>query len=76
MQKVYFSRLMRVYASLCWLNNVYFFHSSLSQVVLNCSLINVNVDWLAACVALREVGAVLVIFLGRWRKICTILQPM
>jgi hypothetical protein len=29
------------------------------------------VDWLAACIALRVVGAVLVVFLQRWRKICT-----
>ncbi len=32
--------------------------------------------WLAACIALRVVGAVLVIFLRRWRTICTVLQPM
>ncbi len=32
-----------------------------------------KVDWLAACIALRVVGAVLVVFLRRWRKICTIL---
>jgi hypothetical protein len=37
-----------------------------------------KVDWLAACIALRVVGggAVMVVFLRRWRKICTILQPM
>ncbi len=41
----------------------------------NCSLI--KVDWLYACIALRVVGAVLVVFLRRWRKICTILlQPI
>jgi hypothetical protein len=40
----------------------------------NCVLI--NVDWLAACISLRVVGAVLVVFLWRWCKICTILQPM
>jgi hypothetical protein len=39
-----------------------------------CSLI--KVDWLAAYIALRVVGAVLVDILWRWRKICTILQPM
>jgi hypothetical protein len=33
-------------------------------------------DWLDACVALRVVGAVLVVFLRRWRKIGTLLQPM
>jgi hypothetical protein len=31
--------------------------------------IDIKVDWLAACTALRVVGAVLVIFLRRWRKI-------
>jgi hypothetical protein len=35
-------------------------------VEYNCSLI--KVDWLDACIALRVVGAVLVIFLQRWRK--------
>jgi hypothetical protein len=25
-------------------------------------------DWLAACIGLRAVGAVLVVFLRRWRK--------
>jgi hypothetical protein len=35
-----------------------------------------KVDWLAACIALRVVGAVSVVFLRRWRKICTILQPV
>jgi hypothetical protein len=35
------------------------------------------VDWLAACIAQREVGALLVVFsLRRWRKIRTILQPI
>jgi hypothetical protein len=28
------------------------------------------------CIALRVVGAVLVVFLRRWHKICTVLQPM
>jgi hypothetical protein len=32
----------------------------------------IKVDWLDACIALRVVGAVLVVFLRRWRKICTI----
>jgi hypothetical protein len=40
----------------------------------NCALI--KVDWLAACIALRVVDAVLVDFFWRWREICTILQPM
>jgi hypothetical protein len=34
------------------------------------------VDWLPACIALRVAGDVLVAFLRRWRKICTILQPI
>jgi hypothetical protein len=42
---------------------------ALSQVEYNCLLI--EVDWLAACIALRVVGAALVVFLRRWRKICT-----
>ncbi len=33
-------------------------------------------DWLAAYIALRFVGANNVVFLRRWCKICTILQPM
>jgi hypothetical protein len=28
------------------------------------------------CIAVRVVGAVLVVFLRHWRKICTIFQPM
>ncbi len=35
-----------------------------------------KVEWLAACIALKVVGGVLVVFLRCWRKICTILQPM
>jgi hypothetical protein len=42
---------------------------------LNFSFVK-EVDWLAAGIALRVVGAVLVIFLRRWHKIFTILQPM
>ncbi len=38
----------------------------------NCSLI--KLDWLAACIALRVVGAALIVFFRRWRKICTILK--
>ncbi len=34
----------------------------------------IKVDWLDACIVLRVVGAGLVIFLQRWRKICTILH--
>ncbi len=59
-QKEYFSRLMWVYVGLILLA-AYFCHSFLSQVEF--------------CIALRVVGAVLVVFLRRWRKICTILQP-
>ncbi len=36
----------------------------------------IKVDWIAACIALRVVGAVLIIFLRRWRTICRVLQPM
>jgi hypothetical protein len=39
-------------------------------VEYNCALI--KVDWLAACIALRVIGAVFFIFLRRWR---TIAQP-
>ncbi len=52
----------------------YFCHSSKLQVEYNRSLI--KVEWLAACITLRVVGAVLVVFFRRWRKICTIRQPM
>ncbi len=30
----------------------------------------IKVDWLAACIALILVGAVIVIFFWRWRTIC------
>jgi hypothetical protein len=40
----------------------------------NCSLI--KTDWFDACIALRVIDALLVVFLRRWRKICTIHQPM
>ncbi len=49
----------------------YFFHSRLSQHVAL-----IKVDWLDACIARRVVGAVLVVFLRHWRKICTIIQSM
>jgi hypothetical protein len=45
----------------------YFCYSFLSQVEYNCSIIKVY--WLDACIALRVIGAVLVVFLRRWRKI-------
>jgi hypothetical protein len=35
----------------------------------------IKVDWLAACIGLRVVGAVFVVAPRRWRKICTIRQP-
>ncbi len=40
----------------------YFCHSCYSQVEYNCELI--KVDWLADCIAIRVVGAVLVAVLG------------
>jgi hypothetical protein len=43
-------------------------------VKYNCAL--KPVDWFAACIAQSVVGAELVDFLWRWRKICTILQAM
>ncbi len=73
MPKVYFSKLMLGYVGLIMLA-AYFCHSFYSQVEYNCVLI--KVDWLAACIALRVVGAVLVVFLRRWPKVGTILQPM
>ncbi len=36
------------------------------SIIINCTLI--KVDWLSACIALRVVGAVLVVFLRRWRN--------
>jgi hypothetical protein len=65
---------LAVYASSYLLNNVNrsFLSFLLITVKYNCALI--KVDWLAACMALRVVGAVLVIVLRRWRKICTILR--
>jgi hypothetical protein len=54
----------------------YFCHSRKSQVEYNYKILLIKVDWLAACIALKEVGAVLVVFLWRWRKIFTILQLM
>ncbi len=39
-----------------------------------CALI--KVDCLAACIALKVIGAVFVIFLWRWRTIYTVLQQM
>jgi hypothetical protein len=52
----------------------YFCHSRSSEVEYNCLLM--KLDWLAACIALRVVGAVLIVYLWLWRKICTILQPI
>ncbi len=43
---------------------------------MKCNSSLIKVDWLDACIALRVVGAVLVIFLQYWHKICTILQPI
>ncbi len=50
----------------------YFWHSCYSQM----DIIVQKEHWLAACIALRVVGAVGVVFSWSWRKICTILQPM
>ncbi len=71
-QTVFFSRLMWVYVDLIMLAGILPFQ--LSQVEYNCSLI--KLDWLAACISLRVIGAVFVVFLRHWRKIWTILQPM
>jgi hypothetical protein len=35
-----------------------------------------KVDWLAVCIVLRVVGAVLVVCLRRWRKMCTYNPPV
>ncbi len=56
---------MRVHVGLIMLA-ANFCHSIKPQVDYYCSLI--KVDWLAACIALRVVGAVLVVFLGRGVK--------
>ncbi len=61
---------MRVYGGLIMLA-AYFCHHAAHKVS---SLI--KVDWPAACIALRVVGAVLVVHIWRWRKIRTILQPI
>ncbi len=47
---------------------------TVSQMDNSCALI--KVDWLAACIAPRVVGALFVISLRRWRTICTVPQPM
>jgi hypothetical protein len=36
----------------------------------------IKVDWLAACIALKVVGAVLVVFLRRWRKFAQSSSPI
>ncbi len=48
----------------------------LSREIVLKNIVKCKVDWLDACIAPRVVGAVLVVFLWRWRKICTILKPM
>ncbi len=62
-QKVYISRLIRVYVRLIMVSCLF-----LSFLLItsgdNCVL--AKVDWLAACIALRVGGAVLVVFLWRW----------
>ncbi len=64
---------MRVYVGLILLA-AYFCYSCLSQVEYN--VFTDKLDWLAACIALRVVGAMLVIYLWCRRKICTILQQI
>ncbi len=68
------SVFLAVYASLRWHKNVNCLFLSFSLITsgVYCSLI--KVDRLASCIALRVVGAVLIFFLWRWRKIC--IQPM
>jgi hypothetical protein len=67
------SLFIAVNSSLHWRNNVSCLFLSFLLITsgYNCSLI--KVDWLDAHSALRVVGAVLVVFLWLWRKICTIL---
>ncbi len=72
-QKVYLLRLMPVCVGLIILA-AYFCNSCWSQVEFYCIMI--KVDWLDACIALRVVGAVLVVFLQRWRKLWTILYQL
>ncbi len=72
MQNVYLLRFMPVCVRLIMLA-AYFCHHKRS-IIVQCSLI--EVDWLDACIALRGVGAVLVVFLRQWHKICAILQKM
>ncbi len=71
-QKVYFFRLMRVYVGLIVLAVYFVIPADHKWSIINCSLI--KMDWLAACIALRVVGAVLIVFLRRWGK--TVLQAM
>ncbi len=40
------------------------------KCIYNCAFI--KVDWLVACIAVRVVGTVFVIFLRRWRTIFTV----
>jgi hypothetical protein len=41
-----------------------------------CLFVDKKVDWLAACIGQKVVGAVFAAVSRRWRKICTICQPM
>ncbi len=71
LQKMYFSRLMRVYIGLIIVGCLFLSFLLLTSEVQLC----IDKSRLACCLfALRVVGAVLVVFLRR--KICTILQPM
>jgi hypothetical protein len=70
------SEFLAVNASLRRLNNVNCLFLTFLLFKSDYTVIVQKVDWLAACIALRVVGAVWVVFLWSWRKICTILQPM
>ncbi len=71
LQKVYFSRLRQVYVGLIML--AAYFCQSCNHKWDNCELI--ELAWLAACIAQRVVGAALVVFLRRWRKISNLHNP-
>ncbi len=56
MQKVHLLRLMRVYVDLIMLAAIFVIPANKITSTYNCALI--KVDWLAACFALRVLGAV------------------
>jgi hypothetical protein len=65
-----------VHASLRCLHNVNCLFLSFLLIKSESNWALIKGDWLAACIALRVVGAVYVVVFRRWCKICTILQPM